>query len=266
MPAPIRFDEALAAAESELDRLAGKLDVPIDGRPTPCIVALAIARQAWVVFRGVRREATSDSLGIVGALLLRPIAEAAIIVRWIQETPSLRTEMYEAEDYRQRLAALEPFKKFRARRGVSGGPLASRAEQRRMKAYIDDVRDRAIAAKEPIGKDGSVMPSVEAMAMATGDTAIWESYQVIYRISSQWTHVGGWSLGPHVVEARADGSHLVIKGPYPGVAVRAMAATMMAHLIGSASRICGLGLETEARVWQNAIVTWPTPLIEGIRP
>jgi len=45
-----------------------------------------------------------------------------------------------------------------------------------------------------------------------------------------------------------------------------MAAPSMAHLIGSTRRICGLGIEAEARLWQDAIVFWPTPLVESMRP
>jgi hypothetical protein len=73
-------------------------------------------------------------------------------------------------------------------------------------------------------------------------------------------------LSQHRVESRPDGSHLVIAGPYPGIALRAMAAPSMAHLIGSTSRICSLGIEAEARIWQDAIIEWPTPLIESVKP
>jgi hypothetical protein len=68
------------------------------------MVVLGIARQAFEVYRGLRREAAADALGITGPILLRSLADAAILLRWIQDNPPLRVEMYFAEDDRQLLA------------------------------------------------------------------------------------------------------------------------------------------------------------------
>ena len=267
VPEPVPFLAALTAAESELDRLADKLDVPIDGRSIPCVVVLGIARQAFVMYRGLRREAAAEPLGITGPTMLRSVVEAAILIRWIEDAPALRVDMYMAEDDRHRLAAAEPFRKFRARRATSvSGPVFTVTATAAMTANVADARARALAASEPIRKSGSVTPTVEAMALSTGDSAMWEAYEVIYRVSSPWTHLSGGSLAHHRVESRPDGSHLVVDGGYKDPALRAMAAPSIAHLLGSTSRICGLGIEVEARTWQDAIVFWPAPLVESMRP
>jgi hypothetical protein len=267
VPDPISFGNALRTAEAEVDNLAAQLDVPLEGRTTACIVVLGIARQAHVVYQGVRREALADPTGINPAILLRPLIEAAIVVRWIEDSPELRVDMYLAEDKRQKLAALDSFKAFRKRRGgTSSGPLLSRAEVRNLTAHVSEVRTRARAAAEPIGTKGPVVPAVEEMATSTRDTATWEAYQIVYRVASPYTHVGAWSLASHSVEVRAGGSHLVVAGGLSGLAARAMATPAMAHLIGSASRICRLGLEGEARIWQDAVIEWPAPIVDEVNP
>ena len=58
-------------------------------------------------------------------------------------------------------------------------------------------------------------------------------------------------LTTHRTEQGSDGVHLVIDGQLSGPYLRALAAPPMAHLVGSASRICRLGLEGEARLWQD---------------
>jgi hypothetical protein len=243
--------------------LARSLDVSLEGKRGQCAVALGIARQGFELYRGLRREAAADPLGITGTILLRSLAEAAILVRWIEGDPPLRVDMYFAEDDRQRLADAEPFRQFRARRGRPNEPVYSAEQIAEMQANMATVRARAVAAGEPIGeKRGSLLPPIEVMAQKTGDSAVWEAYEVIYRVTSPWTHTAGMALGSHRMEQRPDGPHLVIGGPYRDLHLRAMASPLMAHLVGSTSRICGLGLEDEARVWQDAVVSWPTPMDE----
>jgi hypothetical protein len=267
MPDPTGFATAIAAAEAALDELGRRLDIPIDGCVGECILALGMARQAIEIYHAVRREAANDRFGISPPIVLRSVAEAAIRLRWMEDSPTLRARMYQADDDRQRLASADPFRTFRARRsGSRGHPVFSRAETTEMRRAIAEVRTEARAAGEPIGLTGAMVPPVEQMAIVTGDTAMRETYDIVYRISSPWAHLEARSLGSHTFEARSDGTHLVVSGGYSSLAVRAMAAPVVAHLIGTTSRICGLGLEAEARIWQDAVVTWPAPLIDPVRP
>ena len=260
MPEPVPFAIAIETAERELDRLADRLDVALEGRSGACAVVLGIARQAFEVYRGLRREAIADPLGITGTILLRSLVDAAILVRWIEGNPALRVEMYFAEADRELLASAEGWRRFRTVRHGDTAPVFDAAREAAMRANTKDVRERARKAGESIGEEGRLLPSAETMAMATGDTAMLEAYQVLYRVSSPWTHSGATALAPHRVVRRPDGVHLVVDGPYRGSHLRALTFPSMAHLLGSASRICGLGLEGEARLWQDAIIEWPTPV------
>ncbi len=224
------------------------------------MVVLGLARQAFEVYRGLRREAVADPLGITAPILLRTVADAAILLRWIEDDPPLRVEMHFAEDDRNRIARAAPFREFRTRRGSSSGPVYSTERMAEMEANVADVRNRARDAGEKIGERGPLLPSSEAMALATGDSAMWEAYQVIFRISSDWAHLGGSALSSHRIEQRPDGQHLVVEGAFRGIHLRAMAGPLIAHLLGTASRICSLGIEGQARLWQDAIVQWPAPI------
>jgi hypothetical protein len=86
MPDPAAFATALTAAESALDDLGRRLDVPIDGRTVECILALGMARQAIEIYHAVRREAVSDRFGISPPIVLRSVAEAAIRLRWMEDS------------------------------------------------------------------------------------------------------------------------------------------------------------------------------------
>ena len=46
----------------------------------------------------------------------------------------------------------------------------------------------------------------------------------------------------------------------------AMNADSAASVASSTSRVSGLGIEREARLWQDAVVEWPTPLLESKKP
>jgi hypothetical protein len=257
MSDPVPFRDALPVAEAELDDLFEKLDIPINAKAPPCVLVLGLARQAGLVFAGLRREARGDDSGATPPILLRTLADAAILIRWIEEAPELHVDMYQAEDDRLRLAGAPAFEALHKAQGGEPGPVFPPDAEAALRAGIDATRARALAEKEPIGRAGSVLPNIEAMANATGDAEMQEAYGIIFRIASSWAHIGGRSITHHRFEERADGRHLVVEGGLPALHVRALGATLVAHLIASASRICGLDLDEAARVWQEAVATWP---------
>jgi hypothetical protein len=130
-----------------------------------------------------------------------------------------------------------------------------------MRKTVTTAKAAAVKAGKITGKSNRVMLLINDMAKATGDSAIWEAYEIIYRVVSPWTHFGGRSLAHHEIELRSDGQHLVPKSPYTGAAIRAVAAPTMLVLLGSVSRICDLGFDREARILQDTIVLWPSQVL-----
>ncbi len=161
----------------------------------------------------------------------------------------------------RRAASLEEaipiFDEFQRRRRITVGPQHDSDRIAEMKATIKAVRSEAVADGQFPPKFNRLLPLIETMATETGDSAIWEGYQVLYRMVSPWTHFGGRSMSGHRVEPRPDGLHIVPTHAYGADAIRSLAAPTMLILLGSTSRICELGIDGETRILQNTIVLWP---------
>jgi hypothetical protein len=233
--------------EQRLLELSAQLDRPIDGMPSESVLVLGLARQAIGVYRGVLREADAD--GVTAAtILVRAIAEAVILVRWIELDPGLHAAMYQAEDHRQSLAAAGGMEKFKRRQSQPvGDPVFSPEVVAEKNAEMRRVRALAQKASEPIGDKGALLPQVQQMAERTKDPDIQTAYDVLYRFTSASTHFGGRSLTGHRFERRSDDSvYLVVKPHTDSETTKTIAASLVAVLISSASRVCGFGIETEA--------------------
>lgn len=258
------FLAALAYSEDRIGALVGGLDRPVDAFAQPCVLALSIARQAGAVHRDLialcAANRTTSAL-----ILLRPIVEAAILVRWLEVDPQLHTDMYLAEDDRSRLSAAPAITEFRRRREIpSSGPVFDPADAVRMRSEVERTKAKAIAAGRITKKSNRVLPLILDMAMATADTAIWEAYEIIYRVASPWTHFGGRSLAHHEFEKRPDGTHIEPRSVFGADAIRGVSAPTMLVLLGSTSRICGLGFETEARIIQDTLALWPREVVKDV--
>ena len=258
------FVDALSYAEERIQALVASLDRPVEGLVQPCALTMGIARQAGAVHRDLMTLCASNRL-TSPVILLRPIVEAAILVRWIEVDPQPHSDMYFAEDDRQRLSSAPAFVEFRRRRGTPmSGPVFTREVEVAMRKGVTAVKEGAIAAGKITKKSNRVLPLIQDMAKATDDSAIWEGYEVIYRVVSPWTHVGGRALSHYEPEIRSDGTHLVPVPPYDGQAIRALTAPTMLVLLGSVGRICGLGIEREARILQDTIAMWPSEALMAV--
>jgi Family of unknown function (DUF5677) len=258
------FVAARAFAEERILSLLNGLDHPIDGLPQPPVLSLGIARQAGDVYRSLLGACNRNEL-TAAMVLVRPIVEAAIVVRWIEVDPQPHTDMYFAEDDRQILGAAPILREQRRRRGLATAePIIPKATEAEMKASVQRVRSEAIAAGRLPPKFNRLLPLVETMATETHDSAIWEGYQVIYRIVSPWTHFGGRSLAGHTTEARSDGTHLVPAHVYDASAIRSLTAPTMLVLLGSLSRLCDLGVDGETRLLQDTIALWPSEALKNV--
>jgi hypothetical protein len=109
------FYVALDYAEERIQALIRSLDRPIDGFSPPCALAIGIARQAGAIYGDLMALARAGRL-VSAMILLRPIVEAAILVRWIEMDPQPHADMYFAEDDRLRLGSAPAMVEFRRKR------------------------------------------------------------------------------------------------------------------------------------------------------
>jgi hypothetical protein len=113
------FDEGLTFGQVQLDTIAGRFDVPIDNKAPECRAVLGVVLHARQVFRSVLRDCASDDIP-TAMLSLRALAEATILVRWIEVSPVHHVEMWQAEADCHNLIVATNFDEMNRRRGWQG--------------------------------------------------------------------------------------------------------------------------------------------------
>ena len=229
---------------------------------------LGVVLHARQVFRSVLRDcANSDSP--TAMLSVRALAEATILIRWIEVSPVHHVEMWQAEADRHNLIVATNFDEMNRRRGWQGArsPVFTKQQVSDIRQGVRRARAAAAARGEPLSKNGSeCLPTVERMAQDTKDSAIWEAYEIIYRIASPWAHVSERVLTGYQLQPRSDGTHIAPAQTWTGRSIRSVGVPCFAILLGSASRICGLGVEKECRIIQDALAGWPPQALSEVQP
>src|ERR1035437_1612540 len=113
------FDQGLAFGQAQLDKIAGRFDVPIDDKTPECRSVLGVVLHARQVFRSVLRDCANGDIP-TAMLSLRALAEAAILIRWIEVSPVHHVEMWQAEADRHNLIVATNFDEMNRRRGWQG--------------------------------------------------------------------------------------------------------------------------------------------------
>lgn len=253
----MRKFKPLDQAEHRLVALSLLLDVPLAGHTAAEGVSLGIVRQAVDLYLGILRELRSK--GLVSAIVMtRSLTDAMILVRWMELDPDLHLRMYLAEDDRSRIAVAEAAGAFiQVANLASGGSVFSAEEVARMRLEIRTVRAEAVARGQRISDDtGSVLPSVEAMSVATADPVVDQAYKMVYRVLSPWTHFAGRSLVGHSIEERDTGKYLAMGSLWESWHIRLIAAMITGLLIEAGDRAARAGISAECAAVQQALAEW----------
>ncbi|MGH2445828.1 MAG: hypothetical protein ACRDGD_07295 [Candidatus Limnocylindria bacterium] len=96
---------AVRRAEKRLDEWLRQVDRPVDGLAGTQMVPIALAMRARDLFRGYRHCLSGPSLPSA-AVVLRAIADLAILTLWLEGDPEARTECWFAEDDRQSIVGV----------------------------------------------------------------------------------------------------------------------------------------------------------------
>ncbi len=201
------FDELLASGWVQLDAIAGRFDVPIEGRSREQRAVLALVLHARHVYHAILRDCAAGDIA-TALLSLRALSEAGVLIHWIELSPVDHVEMWEAEADRHRLAAEKAFDAMDRKRGwdrfrapVSDARSAERAER------VRQVREAARLRGERLDR-AACLPTVEHMAGTTVE-AMRQIYVIVYRITSPWAHASEQVLSAYGPEVRSDGTHIV---------------------------------------------------------
>lgn len=255
MPGTTRVDSDTRDAEKQVERLLASLHVPVERTTTQeNLVALGLGQRGQVLYRGFRRLVDRSMLVPAGALL-RSLLDVTILVRWIEASPALHIQMWLGEDARQSRDGMSALVELNERRGR---PLELEpGEVMELERLRDEARAAALAAHEPIRKTGSILPNGEQMMRAVPD--LWEAYKVAYRVLSPLVHAGGRSFTGDRLDETEEGVFLRSGAPFGGAHLRSLAVPIVAMLVASVSRQCGLGLGKAADELRVDYTRWVDP-------
>ena len=143
------FDELLASGWVQLDAIAGRFDVPIEGRSREQRAVLALVLHARHVYHAILRDCAAGDIA-TALLSLRALSKAGVLIHWIELSPVDHVEMWEAEADRHRLAAEKAFDAMDRNADGIGSALRSPTRVRQ--------RERSVSGRcgRPLGYVASV--------------------------------------------------------------------------------------------------------------
>jgi hypothetical protein len=211
-------------------------------------VALTIGRRCREHFR-VAIAADADATAMIN---MRPLALAIILLRWIQQDPPLRTDLWIAQGELDERKMIEA-----ARRNTevaASWPAPDPARQADHEAFI--AAARRVAGEEGaswVGGKGDLLPGESVMADAVNTEQVRQAYDIAYRVSSMWGHLSAGSF-KNALEQREDGLYLAGPETTWVDGTRTMATSLFAIVLAIVSELAGLGIEREASLIRAIVV------------
>jgi hypothetical protein len=208
--------------------------------------------RGWDLYRGVKHALTGHSQ-YGPQVELRALLEAAILCRWMEDDPVVRSELWLAEDRRSQLRGEELGRAFRRMRGGDLAPIFSDADRDGMRQEVEQARQRARDAGTPdVPEKGRVLPTITAMTESNDDL---RETTFLYWSLSPFAHAGGRSFAGDDLEKRGGKTYLA---PRPSLRTPAglmgVAESTPLHLWACASRQVGLGIEAECNELRLSVV------------
>ncbi len=251
---PPQDDEALGRllhAENRLEALHGALDFTGDSTIMG-IVALAVGHRARSLYRGVRHAVEGPSEA-TAQIALRVLIEQTILLPWLLLLPKVHPFLWKAEHERQIRSILT------GAPGVPGGAFATALSRSVSPSRQGDL-DRAVSEARQlaltngvvgVGRNGSLLPSLDVMTAQVGTPEAQEAYHVAYRMTSGWIHTSAGGLALTVTSAGVRFGDERLEDSKP---IRSMAAASYLYILEIVSREAGLGIEDEAASLRRSLL------------
>jgi hypothetical protein len=241
--------------ERELLNLSAVFDEPV--KNTDYALALvSLGLRARTLFRATL-VLRSEGLPVVARLLLRPMGELNVCVRFLRKDPDLHTELWYAEGDRDVLAIVTEQRASRTMRKRWGPAKLSPEALSQREEHVRKARARALEAKIPgiEEKKGQVLPGIAQQVQMLKDPAASEAYTLAYRLQSGDIHSGARSVQGGPRELRNDATVSLrdeIEGE--GLGIRVLAACMFASTLELLAAELKLPGEEEARQIRRTFV------------
>jgi hypothetical protein len=184
------YRKLLRKSIDELVEIAVVLDEPVRGEYALALVKLG--QRSRTLFAGIRKLHASRT-PLAARMLLRPMIDINILVRFLRRDPFLHTALWTVEAERSTVTMHEEVMgspELRERLGEDPLP-AEEAEARA--ADVAAIRAVGVAAGLPI-KNGSLVPSLPAQLKVIDEPAANSAYAFGFRIGSWDVHTGARSF------------------------------------------------------------------------
>ncbi len=244
----------IEAAERTLLGLAERLDQPFVSRGEPDDVFMAIGHRSRALYRGYHAcfEAGQHT---ATRLLLRPMVEANVLLRFIREEPEWRVRLWQAETKRQWIAIAQDIRSRPLPREQRFGPLPTDEELAEFRRQVAELRELAIeAGVAGVPGEGALIPSVVRQAEILNTQEVWQAYVVGYRPLGLEQHIAHGSFGDAFREPLADGRVIHHDPETPRLVERVLASSVFASTLVVVSSWLGLGIEEKADQLRERLV------------
>lgn len=232
--------DALTMGELVLDELASRIPSPAEATTLSGAAAGMFTGRARDLHRGFIHARAGPSV-IAPVVLVRPLVELAILVRWIQDDPGPRFEAWVAHSEAQDAKAIRELAKHLPR------PEGDRFGSTAVEPVLDAKEARVDAARTATGRaTGALRPGLTEMieAIIAKDPrealALRQAYDLGYRSTSPSTHTESASFKENFVEHPNGSVSYAEASPIGIELLRYMAAACLAYAVEAAGRIADL--------------------------
>jgi hypothetical protein len=245
--------------ETALLQLAAALDQPFNPRNDADSTAMALGHRVRDLYRGYL-NCRAANMPAPSRLLLRPMIEANILLRFIREEPEWRTRLWHAESIRvwAGLADQLHHRPMPPEQNLAGLP--TREEVADMRHDIEDLRATAIAAGiQGVPPRGRLIPDVQEQAQILNTTEVWQAYVTGYMPLTFDQHVSQGSFS-RAVEQTLEGGLTIHRSETqpPLFTERLLASSVFASVLVIVSTWLDLGIDDAAdRLREHAIRLGP---------
>lgn len=238
----------LAEVHAQLDReLLPHIEAPVGSFTQDAMEALLIGSRGVELYRAALLIAKASPNAAL--VLVRSLVELSILGTWLAVNPALHIRMWQAETGRLMLRDAAAFRSYLQSFGDVGEVIEAGIAAD-MKARIASARATALDAGEPIFQKGRVIPALERMARIDPDLA--DTYQVLYRQASPWTHSGAWSMGGATFDHQGSWKRLRSGHGWGATGVELTAVPSMIRVVIAVSQVANLGIHSRAEALWDA--------------
>lgn len=236
----------IEAVERALLELAARLDQPFTPADDPDSVCMALAHRARDLYRGYLACAEAG-LPAAGRLLLRPMVEANILLRFIREEPDWRSRLWQAESRRVWLGLADGLRTRPLPPEQQLEKLPTPEEANAWRREIEQLRADALEAGIlGVPPRGRLLPDVQEQAQILNTPQVWQAYLVAYLPLTLDQHVSHGSFRDAMEETLPDGSVIHRAGANQPHAERLLASSVFASTLVIAASWLELGFEDAA--------------------